>query len=105
MKKSVKHKKRTKSIVKRKEELKENIVDALELPKEIILDLPLITIIGKKEMLIENHKNIIEYNDDRIRLNTSCGILKIEGHKMYLKEITSEKVLIKGVITLLEYLL
>lgn len=85
--------------------IKSGITNALELPKEIMLNLPLITLIGKNELTIENYKNLIEYNPEKIRLNTSSGILKIEGKKLFLKEITSETVIITGAIMGIEYLL
>ena len=44
--------------------LKTNLTTALDLPKEIMLNLPLITITGKNNMSIENYKNIIEYSQN-----------------------------------------
>lgn len=77
----------------------------LELPKEVALNLPLISITGNQEMEIENYKGVVEYTEERIRLNTSCGILKIEGKSLFLKQITTENMLITGKITKLEYML
>ena len=34
--------------------LKRNVVNALELPKEVILNLPFISLTGKEELIIEN---------------------------------------------------
>ena len=45
--------------------LKTNLTTALDLPKEIMLNLPLITITGKNNMSIENYKNIIEYSQKK----------------------------------------
>ena len=36
--------------------LKRNVVNALELPKEVILNLPFISLTGKEELIIENYK-------------------------------------------------
>ena len=40
--------------------LKYNISEALELPKDIVMDLPKITILGNIQINISNHKGIIE---------------------------------------------
>ena len=85
--------------------IKNKLTSAFDLPKEIILNLPLISVIGKEEITIENYKGIIEYSEERVRLNTSCGVLKVEGKSLFLKKITTEYILITGNITLLEYLL
>lgn len=88
-----------------KQGIKKAITGMLELPSEIVFNLPLISIVGNEEMLIENYKGVIEYSDDRIRINTSCGIMKIEGKALVLKQVTSENIKVKGTITRFEYLL
>ncbi len=84
--------------------LKQAISEALELPKEVTMNLPLISILGSEEIVIENYKGIIEYTEERIRVNTTTGVLKLEGRKMCLKQITAENIKVTGVILKLEYL-
>jgi sporulation protein YqfC len=88
----------------RKQSLKEKLSEMLELPKEIIMDIPKITFIGDKQMIVENYKGIIEYEESKIRLNTQIGILRIEGNMLSIEEITSDDILVKGDIRILEYL-
>ena len=85
--------------------IKKRLIDILELPKEVVLNLPLISITGREEMSIENYKGIIEYTEEKIRINTSAGVLKIEGKAMVLQQITSENIVIKGNIMKFEYLI
>lgn len=87
------------------ENIRKKITNMLELPKEIVLNLPLISVTGNEEIVIENYKGIIEYNEERIRINTSCGIIRIEGKSLHLKRITAENMTINGLITKLEYIL
>lgn len=101
-----KRKERTK---KRKEDehkknLKEKMAEVLELPKEIILDLPKITMFGDRNLFIENYKGIIEYDNNRIRINTGKGIIRVTGESLMIKEITSEDLMIDGEIVSLEFL-
>jgi sporulation protein YqfC len=90
--------------VGKKDEVKRSIAAALALPKEIVLNLPLISLIGGEELIIENYKGVVEYTDERIRVNTNAGILKIEGRKMILKQITSENISVTGSIIRLEFM-
>lgn len=83
---------------------KEKVTEVLELPKEIILNVPRLTMVGMSNLVIENYKGIIEYDTVRIRLNTSLGILKITGQKLVIKEITSEDVIVDGDIQGLEFI-
>ncbi len=98
-----KQKKENKENVKHK--LKENISDALELPKEITLNLPLITITGRQEICIENYKGILEYGDNKMRIKTEVGIVLIEGKNIVIKHITSEILILKGAISKFEFLM
>ena len=56
-----------------------NITEALELPKEILLHLPLISFIGQEEVTIENYKGILEYSEETVRIGTAAGVLRLEG--------------------------
>jgi len=85
--------------------IKNKLTSVFDLPKEITLNLPIISMIGKEEVTIENYKGLIEYSEERIRFNTSCGVVKIEGKSLFLKKITTEYIIIIGSITNLEYLL
>lgn len=85
--------------------LKRNMTEALELPKEVVLNLPLVSLIGREELCIENYKGVIEYSDDKIRINTASGVLKIEGKNLFLRHITSESVTITGGIVKLEFMI
>lgn len=78
--------------------LRRNVVNALELPKEVILNLPLISLTGKEELIIENYKGIIEYGDEVMRVNTAIGVLRIEGKGLLLKQLTSECIVVTGTI-------
>lgn len=84
------------NIKDRFDNIKENVSDVFELPKDITLNLPKITILGDIQVRIENHKGIIEYNNDYIRINTKIGVFVITGEQMYLRNIIKEEVIIEG---------
>ena len=48
--------------------LKQKFLTAMDLPIELLNDVPRITLIGNNNLLIENHKGIIEYDENIIRL-------------------------------------
>lgn len=82
--------------MKKNIDIKTNLSEALELPLEITLDLPRITLIGNKEAIIFNHKGIIEYTSGSIRINSKIGIIKVTGVDLEIKNILSEEILIAG---------
>ena len=88
---------------KQRTSLKERFAELLELPKEIVLNIPKLTIVGNGDMIIENYKGLIEYENARIRVNTGIGTIKITGVRLLVKEITSEDIIICGEIHSLEF--
>ncbi len=83
--------------------IKKNLADILELPKDIILDIPRITMIGNMQLSIENHKGIVEYSNSTIKINTNSGTLRIKGKNLLLKNIVLEEAVIIGDFELIEF--
>ncbi len=82
--------------------MKYNISEAFELPRDIIMDLPKLTVLGDKEASLLNHKGIIEYTKETIRVNTKSGIFKITGEDLEIKTILAEEIIIVGRIKNIE---
>ncbi|MBC8588379.1 sporulation protein YqfC [Paratissierella segnis] len=89
---------------KKVEDIKINLSEALELPMDITLDLPKISLTGNREASIINHKGIIEYSDLMIRINSKIGIIKIIGYDLEIKNILMEEILVTGLIEKIEIL-
>ena len=77
---------------------KSKINQILEMPREIDNKEPKITIISFDEILIENYKGILEYEEFFIKVDTEIGIININGYKLTLEQITDEDIGIKGTI-------
>lgn len=80
----------------RKRKLSERIDSILEIPKEVYTNTPKLTIVGFEEMVIENYKSILEYEDYYIRINTHIGILNINGYNLKLEKMTNDHIRITG---------
>ena len=70
----------------------------LEMPKEVYSDIPKITITGFDEMMIENFKGILEYEEYFVRINTHIGIININGFNLNLENITNDDIRVTGKI-------
>ena len=58
---------------------KEVLVEKLELPKDVILDIPKIIVMGRNEITIENHKGIQIFEKNKIKINTNMAPIEIKG--------------------------
>ena len=86
-----------------KKSYKRKIDTLLELPREVISNEPKITIVGFEEMIIENYKNILEYEDYYIKLNTHIGAVNINGFNLKLIQMTEDDIKIIGKIDSIDF--
>ncbi len=58
---------------------KQAFASALELPEDVVLNKPRITVTGENQVVIENHKGIVLFQDNIIRVNSESGPITIKG--------------------------
>ena len=82
--------------------MKMKIDKILEMPTEVCTNMPKITIIGFNELILENYKGILEYEDYYVRVNTYIGIVNIHGTNLRLEKMTEDNIKIIGKIESIE---
>jgi sporulation protein YqfC len=65
---------------KKLQTVRSTVSEMFELPKEITLNMPKISLIGNNQMLVENHRGIIEYTPNIIRVNSTVGVIRVQGN-------------------------
>ena len=68
------------------------------MPKELDKKQTKITIISFEELLIENYKGVMEYEEFYIKINTEIGVININGFNMSLEQMTNDDIIVKGAI-------
>ena len=86
-----------------KKRISESIADAWGVTKEVIMNIPKLTIAGASEIYIENHKGILSYTDTEIRVSTPMGIVRVFGNGLSIDRIRLEDILISGQFKQIEY--
>lgn len=75
----------------------------LEMPEEITTNKPKITILGFGELVIENYKNILEYDEVFIKINTYIGAINVNGIGLKLTQMNKEDIMITGKIDSIDF--
>lgn len=75
-----------------------------ELPKDVVLGVPMLTMMGQTELCIENYRGITEYTELLIRVQTKYGQIRITGNHLNVDYYTNDEMKITGHITMIEYL-
>ena len=68
----------------------------LEIPRELTSNVPKITITAFDEIIIENFKGILEYENFFVRISTHIGNVNINGFNLRLTQMNDEDILIQG---------
>lgn len=77
---------------------KNRVGNLLELPREITSNVPKITVTGFDEIVIENFKGILEYENFFVRISTYIGNVNINGFNLKLTQMNEDDILITGKI-------
>lgn len=80
----------------RKNSFMEQLTNAADLQDEPIPGLPLIEIAGERRVLIENHRGVVEYGSETIRVKVKYGQVCICGCGLELVRMTRGQLVISG---------
>lgn len=82
---------------------KNEMLKKMNLPREVLSGEPKITIIGREEVTIENHKGINKFEETEFILNTSIGVLNFKGVGFEIMFIEEETIVLKGEVKEMYY--
>ena len=71
---------------------RKRLENILELPQEVYSDIPKLTITGFNELILENYKGILEYEEYFASINTYIGIVNIKGYNLNLEKMTNDDI-------------
>ncbi len=83
--------------------MKTRVSDAVNIPKDVMLGVPLVKMIGQEEVCIENYRGITEYTDSFIRIQTKIGCIRLCGKQLEIQYYTNDEMKVVGIIESLEY--
>lgn len=82
---------------------RDNLAEFFDLPKDIVMDLPRITLVGNISFYLENHRGVIEYTDKMVRLSVNRGEVIVKGSNLSVKTLLAEEVILEGQIETVEF--
>ncbi|OCT17151.1 sporulation protein YqfC [Paenibacillus pectinilyticus] len=76
----------------------------LDLPQDVVTDLPRITMIGNVQLYVENHRGVLHFSSENLKLELGKGTLEVFGQQLVIRAILSEEVFIEGIIDHVKYM-
>jgi len=83
---------------------KDHMASFLDLPQEAVCDWPRLTLIGDTRLLLENHRGVVIYESELLRVNVTLGQLEIRGKDLKLKVLRSDVIAVEGSIKSIRFL-
>lgn len=84
--------------MKRKKGFGEKISELFDIPQEVLSGMPKLTISGDSCVLIENHKGLLEYGREIVRVDGGRVQVIIRGNLLELESVGGAEMLITGQI-------
>lgn len=82
---------------------KNKIAKKFDMPAEALLDIPKFIVIADNEVTVENHKGILSFKEDEIKLNTSLGVVTIKGKDFEILYLSQNTITLSGCFKSLEF--
>lgn len=79
------------------------LAERLELPKDVLFDLPRIVLIGNLQVSVENHRGLISYDGRTLALGLQSGRLVVRGRDLVVGFVGSSELTVTGRIEALEF--
>ena len=81
---------------KREGGLLDTVAELFDLPADVVAGLPRLEMVGSRQLYLEHHTGILAYDESRIDVNTSAGVLRISGESLSLLAMTAGELRIGG---------
>lgn len=84
--------------------LVERVADVLELPREVVLQVPRLVLVGNMHLTIENHRGVVEFGPGKLVVGVGEGQVCVEGEGLTIVRIGREEMAVTGRISCLRFL-
>lgn len=82
----------------KKEAVLKKIADLFDFPQDLVADLFRLTLVGAGQLFIENHRGIILYTPEQIRVGVRGGEIIVSGGALQVLAVFDLEILIQGQI-------
>lgn len=80
-----------------KKRYKTLLVNFFGLPREVLLELPRLVMLGNSRMVVENHRGLLEYTEETVRIKTAQdGEIRVTGKGLNLLYMVKEELGLAG---------
>ena len=83
---------------KEKQPIKQKLAKTLDIPEDMLCDVPRLILTDNSQLQVENHKGILSYEENEITIASNKYKIKIAGNDLKITVITDEYIVVGGKI-------
>lgn len=83
---------------KMKKEFAETLGEKLSMPPEALGEIPVTEIRGNRSVTVENHRGILEYSDEIVKISVRHGTVTVHGTRLKIVSMSGKLLEIRGSI-------
>ena len=83
--------------------LRDKILRVSEFPRDVVMGMPVLNVLGQSELRLENYRGILEYTEEMVRILIKGGQIKVTGRVLQVVYYTNDEMKISGYIKSIEY--
>jgi sporulation protein YqfC len=68
----------------------------LDLGADVLGGLPRVTVVGREEVFVTGHEGLARYAPEEVRIRTRMGPVVVRGRGLWVAQVTSESVRLRG---------
>ncbi len=80
----------------KRQSIPKKVAKTLDIPEDILFDIPRILMLSNSEIRIENYRSILEYEAEKITLCSKNLIIELKGENLDIAVITDDEISITG---------
>lgn len=79
------------------------ILRRLELPPDVLIDLPRLTLVGNLQLAVENHKGLAHFSPGELGIVTRTGKIDVRGEDLEIGSVGADEIRVLGRIASLRF--
>lgn len=83
--------------------LQEAVGNVMAMPRDLVLRLPRIILLGNMQCCVENHQGILQYQPHVVSLQAGAYRIYIEGQELVITSLTADAIYVEGKIGQVRY--
>lgn len=84
-----------------KRDIKKRVSDLLDLPEDILMDLPRLSLVGNVDLTVSNHRGVVEYTPAKVVIGVYGGQVEVSGEDLVISHVLPEEIRVVGKIAFL----